>query len=86
MTFKKGHTPWNIGTKGIMKAWNKNKKMTEELYPNYGMRNKKHLKKSKEKMGKSHQGKKPEEESIRKGIETRRKNNKDWHTQKTKKR
>ena len=21
--FKKGHTPWNKGTKGIMKAWNK---------------------------------------------------------------
>ena len=26
MTFKKGNVPWNKGTKGIMKAWNKGKK------------------------------------------------------------
>ena len=27
---KKGCTPWNKGTKGIMKAWNKGKKHSEE--------------------------------------------------------
>jgi hypothetical protein len=29
--FKKGYKPWNSGTKGIMKAWNKGKKWSSEV-------------------------------------------------------
>lgn len=63
--FKKGHNPWNTGTKGLMKIWNKNKKCPKELYPNFGMRNKKHLEKSKKNMSKAHTGKKLSEEHKR---------------------
>lgn len=29
--FKKGHVPWHAGKKGVMKAWNKGMKMSDEF-------------------------------------------------------
>ncbi len=76
--FKRGHTPWNKNTKGLMpNSINKGKKL-EEVYDLDKVMD------IKKKMRKEKIGKKREEKSIRKGIETRRKNNKIWHTQKTK--
>ena len=39
--FKKGQTPWNKGTKGVMKAWNKSRELSEEQKRNVSIATKK---------------------------------------------
>lgn len=85
--FKKNSTPWNKGTKGIMKAWNKGKKCLNISFSKIGhvsgMKGKHHSEESKIRIGRSNSlalmGKiQSEETKLKRSIRIRGNNNPFW--------